>query len=113
MSLALLYLLICRQLDLHVSGVLLPGYFILMYKDEYQEFFIDVFNGGKTFNKARLKGYLKQVNVEENASFFKPTSNIYIILRLLEQIAVDFKRNDKPEKAEEIAEILREIEIRF
>ncbi|MEM0999117.1 MAG: transglutaminase family protein [Bacteroidota bacterium] len=113
MSLALLYLLICRQLDLPVYGVLLPGYFILMYKDERQEFFIDVYNGGKTFNKARLKGYLKQVNVEENASFFKPTSNIYIILRLLEQLAVDYDRNDKPEKAQEIAEILRDIEITF
>lgn len=112
-SLSLLYLIICKQLDLPVHGVILPGYFILIYKDERHEFYIDVFNGGKTFNKARLRSYLKQVNVEEKSSFFAPTSNIYIILNLLEHILVDFDRNDKPRNVREVRQILEDIEIRF
>lgn len=112
-SLSMIYLLICQQLDMPVSGVILPGYFILMYKDEKAEFYIDVFNGGKTFNRARLEGYLKQVNVEEKPSYFKPTSNIYIILNLIQHLVVDFKNADRMDKVAELEELLDGIEIRF
>jgi regulator of sirC expression with transglutaminase-like and TPR domain len=112
-SLSLLYLMISQQLDLPVSGVILPGYFILIYKDEKQEFYIDVFNGGHAFNRARLEGYLKQVNVPEKPSYFNPTSNIYIILNLIRTIANDYAANDKPDKVAELEELLEDIDIRF
>lgn len=112
-SLGLLYLLICKQLDLPVSGVILPGYFILLYKDDKHEFYIDVFNGGHTFNRARLEGYLKQVNVPEKPSYFTPTSNIYIILNLIRTISHDYSTNDKPDKVAELEELLQDIDIKF
>ncbi len=112
-SLSMLYLILCQQLDLPVSGVILPGYFILIYKDDKQEFYIDVFNGGHAFNRARLEGYLKQVNVPENPSYFLPTSNIYIILNLIRVIASDYKSNDKADKVAELEELLLDIDIRF
>lgn len=112
-SLSLLYLIICKQLDLNVSGVILPGYFILMYKDEKHEFYIDVFNGGHTFNRARLEGYLKQVNVQEKPSYFTPTSNIYIILNLIATISHDYATNDKQDKVAELQELLEDIDIKF
>jgi regulator of sirC expression with transglutaminase-like and TPR domain len=112
-SLSLLYLIICQQLDLPVSGVILPGYFILLYKDSKTEFYIDVFNGGHVFNRARLEGYLKQVNVPAQSSYFLPTSNIYIILNLIRTIATDYKANEKPDKVEELEELLEDIDIQF
>jgi regulator of sirC expression with transglutaminase-like and TPR domain len=112
-SLALLYLIICKQLDMPVSGVILPGYFILLYKDDKHEFYIDVFNGGHTFNRARLEGYLKQVNVPEKPSYFTPTSNIYIILNLIRTIAHDYAANDKQDKVDELEELLQDIDIKF
>lgn len=113
MSLTLLYLIIARQLDLPISGVLLPGYFILMYQGSRETFFIDVFNGGKTFDKARLQSYLEQVNVEEKASYFRPTSNIYIILSLLRMLAADFGRIDRNDRVEELEQLLRDIDIQI
>jgi regulator of sirC expression with transglutaminase-like and TPR domain len=112
-SLGLLYLIICKLLDMPVSGVILPGYFILMYKDEKAEFYIDVFNGGHTFNRARLEGYLKQVNVPEKPSYFLPTSNIYIILNLIRIISHDYSTNDKQDKVAELDELLNDIDIKF
>jgi regulator of sirC expression with transglutaminase-like and TPR domain len=112
-SLSLLYLIIANQLDFPVSGVILPGYFILLFKDDKQEFYIDVFNGGQTFNRARLEGYLKQVNIPEKASYFLPTSNIYIILNLIRAIANDYAANDKPDKVAELEELLLDIDIRL
>jgi hypothetical protein len=112
-SLAMLYLIISQQLDLPVSGVILPGYFILIYKDERQEFYIDVFNGGHAFNRARLENYLKQVNVPAKGSYFLPTSNIYMILNLIHSLINDYDANEKPDKVDELRELLEDIDIRF
>lgn len=112
-SLGLLYLIICKQLDLQVSGVILPGYFILYHNDGKQEFYIDVLNGGHAFNRARLEGYLKQVNLPEKPSYFQPTSNIYIILNLIRSIAHDYGANDKSDKVAELEELLEDIDITF
>lgn len=112
-SLSLLYLIICKQLDLPISGVILPGYYILYYNDGKQEFYIDVFNGGHTFNRARLEAYLRQVNVPEKPGYFLPTSNIYTILNLIRTISNDYASNDKQDKVAELQELLEDIEIRF
>ena len=113
MSLSMLYLIICKQLDLPVHGVLLPGYFVLLYKDHAHEFYIDVFNGGKIFDRERLEHYLKQVHVEAKPSYFKPTSNIYIILNLLQLVSSDFGRSGRQDKVDDIQQLLEDIDIRF
>jgi regulator of sirC expression with transglutaminase-like and TPR domain len=112
-SLSLLYLILSQQLDLPVSGVILPGYFILIYKDEKEEFYLDVFNGGQSFNRARLEAYLKQMNVPEKPSYYTPTSNIYIILNMIRTIASDYAANEKPDKVAELEELLDDIDIRW
>ncbi len=112
-SLSMLYMIIAQQLDLPVGGVLLPGYFILYYHDRKGPFYIDVYNGGKTFNRERLENYLKQVKVEPKPAYFKPTSNIYIILSLLRNLTLDFNRIGKKERAEDIKTLLEEIDINF
>lgn len=113
MSLSLLYLVICQQLDLPVSGILLPGYFVLYYQGSQESFYIDVFNGGKTFDRERLEHYLEQVHVEAKPSFFKPTSNIYILLNLLQMMASDFGRSGRQDMADDILQLLEDIDIRF
>lgn len=112
-SLSMLYLIVAKQLDLPIGGILLPGYFVLQYQDQKSPFFIDVFNGGKVFDRDRLENYLKQVNVESKASFFRPTSNIYMILSLLNNLTSDYTRMGKDEMVEDIEEILRGIDIHF
>ncbi len=113
MSITMLYLIICQQLDLPVYGVLLPGYFVLLYKDHREEFFIDVFNGGKTFDRSRLEAYLKQVKFEPKPAFFKATSHLNILLNLLQLLSADYKRADKPGKAESVQSLIREIDPRY
>jgi regulator of sirC expression with transglutaminase-like and TPR domain len=112
-SLGLLYLIICQQLNLNVFGVILPGYFILMFKDDKEEFYIDVYNGGHPFNRAALEGYLKQVGVEQKASYFSPTSNIYMVLNLIRTAIHDYQQQGQAQKVAELEDLLRDIDIRF
>lgn len=112
-SLGLLFLIIAQQLNLNVGGVILPGYFILIYKDSREEFFIDVYNGGQPFNKQNLQNYLKQVNVEERPSYFMPTSNIYIMLNLIRTAMHDYSQQGRKDKVEEMEELLKGIDVRL
>jgi regulator of sirC expression with transglutaminase-like and TPR domain len=112
-TLSLLYLYICQKLDFPVAPVLLPGYFVLLYNDGETEFYIDVFNGGMFFTRKDLQRFLAEMNVEEKPSYFKPTSNIYTILAMLKQLAIDYKKSDEPERAVEIEQLLEDIEIRL
>ena len=113
MSITMLYLVICQHLDLPVYGVLLPGYFVLLYRDGNDEFYIDAINGGKTFDRSRLESYLKQVGVEPKPDYFNPATNLSILLRLVHLMAADYVRSEKPDKAEEVRDLLREIDPRL
>jgi len=113
LSLSMLYLIVAKQLDLPVGGILLPGYFILSFQDRKSPFFIDVFNGGKIFDRERLENYLEQVNVEAKSSYFRPTSNIYMVLSLLNHLTSDYSRMGREDMVSDIEEILRRIDIHF
>jgi len=112
-SLGLLYLIIAKELKLPVGGVILPGYFILFYKDNREEFYIDVYNGGHAFSKQALQGYLKQINLEERPAYFMPTSNIYIILNLIRTAIHDYGLMENQGKVEELENLLKEIDVRL
>ena len=113
LSLGLVYLIIAQKLEYPVSGVSLPGYFILYFKNPFQEFYIDVFNRASFFTKNDLKRFLKDIGVEEKAGFFKPTSNIYIILQMIRTLIVNYRKSGKEAKAEQFERLLKEIDISF
>lgn len=112
-SISLLYYLICKELNFPVSGVIIPGYFFIHYMDPHLEFYIDVYNGGLFYSRRDLQNFMKAIKLEANPSYFKPTSNIYVLLYLIRNIAEDYRRNDQPEKAAIFDQLLEDIEIRF
>ena len=112
-SLGILYLIICKKLELPVAGVILPGYYVLFVADSHQEFYLDVFNGGAFFKKEDLKRFLEKIKLEEKPSYFKPTSNIYTLLQLIRNLAADYRHAGKIEKAIELDQLEKDIEITF
>lgn len=112
-STGLLYLIIARKLQFPVYGVILPGYFVLFFKDGEKEFYIDPFNGGAFFTKNDLKRFIGKLGIEDRPSFYKPTSNIYIILEIIKTMISDYEAMRQPDKAEQLKQLLKDIEIRF
>lgn len=112
-SLGVLYLLISQKLEFPVSGIILPGYFILYFLEGAKEFYIDVFNGGVFFSRSDLKRHLKQFGVEEKPAYFKPTSNIYIILEMITGMIEGFKAEGEDAKAAGLEKLFKDIEIKF
>lgn len=110
-SLGILYLILCEELEIPINGIILPGYFVLRYKDEKNEFFVDVFNKGAFFKREDLKRFLKEVNAEDSSKYYEPSTKKDIILNLIKTLAEISKRKKKTEQAEAWNSLLRNLQM--
>lgn len=101
-SLCVLYYEIARRLNLPVYGVNLPNLFILTYKDENTQFYINAFNKGLVFTKEDIDNYISQLNLAKHDMFYNPCSNIDIVTRALRNLVVSFEKLGDTERVNEI-----------
>ena len=74
-TLCVIYLLIARKLNIPVYGVNLPNLFVLTYKKDKTQFYINVFNRGIIFSKTDIDHYITQLNLSQKESFYQPCSS--------------------------------------
>ncbi len=112
-STGMLYMIVAQKLQFPVYGVILPGYFVLFFKEGEKEFYVDAYNGGAFFTKTDLKRFISKLGIEDRPAFYKPTSNIYIILEVIKVLISDYEAMEQPEKAASLKKLLKDIEITF
>lgn len=105
-GLCIVYMLIAQKLKLPVYGVNLPNIFILTYKTEKLQFYINVFNKGLTFVKNDIDNYILQLGITSRPMFYEPCSNLDIIKRVLRNLIVAYEDIGEKIKAEEIQNLL-------
>jgi len=105
-SLCVIYMLVAQKLKVPVYGVNLPNLFILTYKTEGAQFYINAFNKGLIFSKADIDNYISHLNLAPLDIFFEPCSNIDIIKRVLRNLAVSFEKVGDNDKVEEVRSLL-------
>lgn len=106
LSLGMLYLVLCEELQLPMQGMILPGYFVITYQDEKQEFFVDPFNKGSFFTRKDLDKYLSEVSKPYEEKFDRPSSKIFIVLNLIQRLAEGYRKRKRPDKASELEKLL-------
>ena len=106
-TLCVIYMLIARKLKMPVYGINLPNLFVLTYKQDKVQFYINVFNRGVIFSKTDIDHYIAQLNLEAKESFYQPCSNLEIIQRVLRNLS--FEKAGEPEKIKEIENILSSV----
>jgi regulator of sirC expression with transglutaminase-like and TPR domain len=105
-SLCVVYMLVAQRLKLPVYGVNLPSLFILTYKQEDIQFYINAFSRGLIFAKQDIDNYIKQLKLSPDDMFYQPCQNIDIIRRVLRNLTVSFEKLDEFEKADEVKQLL-------
>ena len=105
-SLCVIYMMVAQKLKLPVSGVNLPNLFILTYKDQNTQFYINVFNKGLIFSREDIENYIHELRLTPQDSFFEPCSNLEIIRRIFRNLIMSFDKMGEHEKAEEVKELL-------
>lgn len=109
-SLGMLYLIICKELDLPVEGLILPNYFTLHYTDTRNNFYIDAYNKGAFFTKKDLDEYIKESNLPNKPEYFEPVSNQKVIYCLVKALIKLYEEKELHTKAKSLAILLEIVE---
>ncbi|MCE6990399.1 transglutaminase-like domain-containing protein [Dyadobacter sp. CY323] len=106
-TLCVIYLLIARKLGMPVYGVNLPNLFVLTYKSEQTQFYINVFNRGIIFSKTDIDHYIAQLNIKSKEIFYQPCTNLEIVQRVLRNLILSYEKTSEQHKIREIEKILK------
>jgi regulator of sirC expression with transglutaminase-like and TPR domain len=105
-SLGLLYKIICDKLEVPLEGIVIPNYFLLRYKDSYNEFYIDVFQKGAFFVKEDVAGFLKSLKLEDNPEYYEARSHFTILLEVMKGLMAVYNARKEMEKLESLQRLL-------
>lgn len=106
-SLSTIYLLIAEKLNLPIYGVNLPNLFILTYKTDKLQFYINVFNKGLIFSKEDIHNYIEHLQLPARDIFFEPCTNLDIAVRYLRNLVVSFEKLGEYQKSDEVKTLLK------
>ncbi len=88
-SLSVVYIEVARRLARPVSGVGLPGHFLVRYDDSSFSAFLDPYHGGQLLTAAdchELAGSLTGANTTADPTALAPVSTRYILVRMLNNL---------------------------
>ena len=108
-SLAVVYLLIARKLNMPVYGVNLPNLFILTFKNKETQFYINAFNRGLIFSREDIDNYISELHLNKQDTFYEPCTNLDIIQRVLRNLMVSFEKIGDHYKVDEVKRLLNSI----
>lgn len=112
-SLCSVYLLIAKKLEMPIYGVNLPNLFILTYRDESADFYINAFNKGLIFTRDDIDNYLDHLGIPPQQMFYEPCQNVDIVLRTLRNLIVSFEKLGDYHKSDEIKIVLKRMDDQY
>ena len=116
-SLAIVYLAVANKLNIPIYGVNLPKNFILAYKDEYRQcdsedetedilFYINPYNKGAVLGKREIDYFIQQQQLEAKREYFMPCNNKDIIIRLINNLILSYRKLQFIDKIEKLNDLL-------
>ncbi len=108
-SLCVIYMLVARKLGIPLFGVNLPNLFVLTYKSDHVQFYINVFNRGLVFTRNDIDNYIAQLNLAPSDIFYQPCNNLEIIKRVLRNMILAFEKIGDDDRVNEVEMLLQVI----
>jgi regulator of sirC expression with transglutaminase-like and TPR domain len=105
-SLSLVYLFLTRRLKLPVTGIGMPGHFLVRFQSSRGEIYVDAFNRGKLLTKADCVKYLLHTSHGFQEAYLAPISPRRSLLRICSNLHQIYGQLDL---AEEVSRLQRYI----
>jgi regulator of sirC expression with transglutaminase-like and TPR domain len=105
-SLCVVYMLVAQKLHFPVMGVNFPNLFLLTYKTDDSQFYINAFSKGIILQRGDITNYLKTLGVEPQASYYEPCGYVDIVLRVLRNMMTAFEQADDMDSFKEMKELI-------
>lgn len=103
-TLGIIYLAICNNLNVPMYGVDIPAHFILSYAETPKDvlFYLNIFNRGTVFGAYDIDKFLEQLKLEPKEEHYTPCTNLTIIKRLIQHLIYTYDNLGYIEKKEEL-----------
>ncbi|TAE12759.1 MAG: hypothetical protein EAZ95_11970 [Bacteroidetes bacterium] len=106
-ALCIVYMLVAQRLKMPVFGVNLPNLFVLTYKSDETQFYINAFNRGMIFSRTDIDDYIAKLNIPTNTIFYEPCNHLDIVLRVLRNLTMSFEYLGDADKVAELKDVLK------
>lgn len=113
LSLSMFINALFNALDIQSHILNFNGYFAIRYYDQKYHVYVDVFNSYSLFSAQEVKLFLEKVQLDTNLMHYKPQTNIYLILNMLEKLKELYDRNGNNELYHATQDLLKAIEIQI
>jgi hypothetical protein len=117
-SLCIIYLHICKELELPVYGVNLPKHFVMAYADPFSIlsenisepsqilFYINAFGKGGVFSHKDVEHFIDQLKIPMSNQYMLPCTSIDIIVRVCHNLIFSYEKLGYPDKVNEVKKLL-------
>lgn len=85
-SLCVLYLLVGQRLKLPIRGAGIPGHFMVKYKDEKTELYVDAFNEGRFLSRPECVQFIVEAGYPYQVEFLEGIGSREILARMLRNL---------------------------
>ena len=93
-TLAIIYMLIGKRLNLKINGCNFPGHFLTKFEKDGKTTYVDTFNSGRIISEDELQALLKESYEAMNLYIQKIPSANTIIRRILQNLINAYKENE-------------------
>jgi hypothetical protein len=114
--LSVLYILICRNLNIPVYGVNLPQHFVVAYLNDFINlvdfdnhslsqnilFYINPFSKGVLFRRDEIDEFLKQLNIEPDLRHYLPCDHVSMVVRCIHNLIQSYHKLGYKDKTQEL-----------
>lgn len=105
-TLSVVYLLIAKRLGIPLSGINLPGHFILKYTGGTEEYFIDPYNNGIIISLKEAADFIENIGMTnedfKNIPYLKPATDKEIVLRVIRNLVEVYKKENDFSKSQQL-----------
>jgi regulator of sirC expression with transglutaminase-like and TPR domain len=94
-TLSVVYLEVARRIGLKLYGVGMPGHFLVKYKDDEREIFVDPFHGGRLLTEDRCREMIAEMYKGEmkfQPAFLHAVTGKQILFRILQNLKAIYAR---------------------
>ena len=108
-TLSAVYLEVSRRLNLPISGVGMPGHFVVKYANRDEEFFLDPFNQGAILTRDDCRDRIREMygdSIEFHDRLLSRVTNRQILSRMLNNLKLIYLKAQAFDKALAIVEMM-------
>jgi regulator of sirC expression with transglutaminase-like and TPR domain len=108
-TLSVLFLLLARRLKIPAYGVGTPGHFLLGYREDGEEHFLDPFRQGRRMTPPEVRRMLVRNGYEYKASYLRACGPREILVRMMRNLLSIYQKTGAAERAEKLSSLVESV----